>query len=519
MAKSNQNFISNSDALLTKSKICQSKMGYEFDLYSNHWILDGSVSFTLDFLTIFDEKTRLGLRLTLGRYAEELSASTTQSLITALKQYKSASGETNVNVKGLSKWRSMLSGEEEARMGRIKSFFLAWHEWGFEGIDSEVVKYLESLTLKGIIKGKPVKGACPFTGPFSVQEQGALLEWASGAFEKEQITLTQYSLFLCLILTGRRTVQLRSLRACDLLCDTSSSKPSYELNIPRVKQTGVGFREAFIKLPIPSDLYYVLKNQIDESVKHVENNIGESLPDRVKAQVPIFIQINRLNKHLTIQVFNREINSKPDFFHMSRGVAQEEIRKTSQLNFAYSERTGEIINFTSRRFRYTKGTNLSRRGIGGVTLAHALDHTDTQHISVYTQNTPEVAAIIDESMATALAPLAQAFAGTLIDSERDAIRGNDPHSRVKNEEQDNIGNCGSHGFCSSGFRACYTCVNFQPWKDAPHEEVREIVLEDRKRQQENGVSIFVIESTDRLLLAVEQVIQMCAKSKEVKADE
>ena len=112
-------------------------------------------------------------------------------------------------------------------------------------------------------------------------------------------------------------------------------------------------------------------------------------------------------------------------------------------------------------------------------------------------------------MAPILAPLAQAFAGKLIASERDAIRANDPNSRVKNGVSQNIGNCGTHAFCASGYRACYTCVNFQPWLEAPHTNVLTEVLEERKKQENLGISQNVIQSTDKLLLAVQQVVLMC----------
>jgi len=198
---------------------------------------------------------------------------------------------------------------------------------------------------------------------------------------------------------------------------------------------------------------------------------------------------------------------------MTKQQAAAVLRVVAIKNMARSERTGEFINFTSRRFRYTKGTNLARRGITGVALAAALDHTDTQNIDVYTENTEEMGQQISAIMAPILAPLAQAFAGKLINSERDALRANDPHSRVKNGISKTVGNCGTFAFCASGYRACYTCVNFQPWRDAPHEEVLNEILSERKRQEELQVSPNVIQSTDRLLLAVQQVILICQQAK------
>jgi integrase len=501
------------DNKLKTPKWCKSKMGYDFDKSSDVWQLDGSITVNIGRLKGFDFSTREGIRLTLSRYAEELSAATTEAMISYLNNYYDETGEETININGLTNWRATLEGEKEARLGALKSFLLSWHDWGVVGIESSVVDYLESLRLKGIIKGKAVKGYCPFSGPLTLLEQGALLDWVAGAFTLKQITLAQYALFLVLVFTGRRLVQVRSLQVKDLKLITDNNLRQYKLNIPRVKQPGVGFREAFNEIPIISDLYLVLKNQINSSIAHIEEYFCIVIPAEKRGQIPVFMEKSRIEEFETFEELYAEMQKKLDFLHMTRTTASTQLQVVSVKNQATSERTGEFINFSSRRFRYTKGTNLYRRGIQGVALAEALDHGSTQNIGVYTQNTVETAEIIDEIMSPMLAPLAQAFAGTLINSERDAIRGSDPHSRVKNESQNSIGNCGTHAFCASGYRACYTCVKFQPWKDAPHEEVRDEVLAERKRQHENGVSINVIQSTDRLLLSVEQVILMCKDSK------
>ena len=233
----------------------------------------------------------------------------------------------------------------------------------------------------------------------------------------------------------------------------------------------------------------------------------------MKGELPLFITWDRVKRQNSIEDLFATQRKTPDFFHSTVFSMTMVLLNVSKGCTAMSERTGDVIHLTGRRFRYTKATNLARKGISGVALAQALDHADTQHVGVYTENTPKDAEIINEIMADSLAPLAQAFAGTLIESEREAIRGNDPHSRVKNDHSSSVGNCGTSSFCANGYRSCYTCVKFQPWVDAPHHEVLEQVIDDRERQKERGVSPNVIKSTDRLLLAVTQVIQMCEKAK------
>lgn len=496
-----------------------SKMGYKFDCNDDVWQLDGSTKLNLGRMREIDWETAKGLRKTLCRYSEELSAGTSNHALGQFNSYCDFAGDRNVSVKGLSAWRATLTDQTEWNLGSLKAFLIAWNEWGFPGVDNKVVDYLDELKLKGTAKGKAVSNLCPYSGPLTQLELGALLDWVSNAFINEIIDLPQYAYFVALAFTGRRPIQIRSLRAGDIACKEDSNGRDYILNCPRAKQRGTGFREAFRTLAINEDLFLLLDNMAAASQAHVERVLGKKLPINVRKQIPVFLAVDRVEEMRDIEHLVTCLNRTPDYLHITEQDAFQILRQVSVRNMARSERTGEFINFTARRFRYTKGTNLARKGITGVALAYAFDHSDTQHIDVYTQNTEEMADQIDAIMATVLAPLAQAFAGTLIDSERDALRANDPHSRVKNDKAHAVGNCGTHAFCASGYRACYLCGNFQAWRDAPHEEVRDEILKERAVQNELGISPNVIEATDRLLLAVEKVIIMCKTAKRKQNNE
>jgi hypothetical protein len=324
---------------------------------------------------------------------------------------------------------------------------------------------------------------------------------------------------LALLFTGRRPTQIRYLRVCDLIetrFGGRNQRIRYELDVPRLKQRGVKFREALSKIEINEELFQLLSAQAEQSISAVEKHFKCKLSGSLKAQVPLYVSLPALSTLLDIDAFESHLDN--DYLHQTSGMFSETIRSVSRLNCAFSERTADYLHITPRRFRYTKGTNLSRLGISGVALAKALDHSDIQSISVYVENTAEIADQINEMITPALAPIAQAFAGTLIESERDALRGNAPHSRVKNHQSNVVGNCGTNAFCASGYRACYTCIKFEPWRDAPHEEIRNEILAEREEQRLIGVSDLVIQATDRLLLAVEQVIQMCREAREGGSD-
>jgi hypothetical protein len=146
-------------------------------------------------------------------------------------------------------------------------------------------------------------------------------------------------------------------------------------------------------------------------------------------------------------------------------------------------------------------------------IAELLDHTDTQNVGVYIEATPGIVERIDRAVALHLAPLAQAFAGVIIENESQATRAGDASSRICDPRFDStmkpMGNCGKHGFCSSlAPISCYTCSNFQPWLDGPHEAVLSHLISERERLLESA-DLRVASVNDRTILAVAEVVRRC----------
>lgn len=114
-------------------------------------------------------------------------------------------------------------------------------------------------------------------------------------------------------------------------------------------------------------------------------------------------------------------------------------------------------------------------------------------------------------------PYAQAFAGTIVKNESEAIRGEDLSSRVR-KDNDSVGTCGSFGFCSAlAPIACYTCNKFQPWQEAPHKSILEWLVEERERILEVTGDSTMAAINDRSIIAVTQVILLCEQQgKELK---
>lgn len=503
---------------IRRPAIATSKDGYQFDVSSSHWTLNKDVTISLNFPSALESKTEEGFRAALRRYAEEASARHTENMATRFKRFLRDSGASRVTAKDLLNWRAML-GEDQWQLGGLKGFLLAWHEYGFTGIDKDVADLLNDWRISGNVKGAAVAGGCPESGPFTDLEMSALLDWANAAVIRGEVSFWDYGYFLTLAMTARRPIQISHLRGKDLVREHGAEATQFRLNIPRAKQRGAGFRSAFRSLPIIEDLGLVLTQLHRQSVSRVEAAVGEELEVELAAEVPLFINGQSLADHVECLGDLREmlLGKTPDVLHATTASLAGALQHCARASTARSERTGEYIRLSATRFRHTRGTKLRREGFGAHIIAELLDHSDIQNVSVYTENTAQEAVVINELVGAQLAPFAQACLGRLVHSEREAVRGDDPLSRVANERLHGVGTCGSYGFCASGYRACYTCNHFQPWVDGPHEEVLEDLYLEKTRSRAAGCADVVVNANDQLILAVEHCVLLCADAKKSRA--
>ncbi|MFZ5655631.1 MAG: site-specific integrase [Pseudomonadota bacterium] len=491
-----------------------SKDGYLFDPSDDHWQLNKDVLVSLVLPGPVDASTEAGFRATLLRYAEEASARHTENMATRFKRYLRDTGASQVTVAYLINWRASLGSDEQWQLGGLKGFLLAWHDYGFQGVPKEVVDLLNGWRIKGNEKGAAVASGCPENGPYTDLEIAAILDWANMAVARKVLAFEDYAYLLALAMTARRPVQIAALRGRDLVREGGEGATMYRLSIPRAKQRGVAFRGAFRSLAILEDLYLVLRHQHRQSVAAVSAVIGQELDSALASELPIFINRQRLEEIAGAdELRNLVLGSAPDQLHAKTSSLDIALQRCAKASTARSERTGELIRLSATRFRHTRGTKLRREGFSAFIIAELLDHSDTQNVRVYTENTAQEAVVINELIGSQLAPFAQACLGRLVRSEREAIRGDDPCSRVPNERQHAVGTCGNYGFCASGFRACYTCYHFQPWVDGPHEEVLADLYAEKQRTRSAGCADVVVNANDQLILAVEHCVAMCKEAR------
>ncbi|TKF43876.1 site-specific integrase [Vibrio sp. F13] len=421
---------------------------------------------------------------------------------------------TSIDDATILNWRAMLDDEHEWYLGALRGFLISWHDYGYYGVPADVVRLLEGLTLSGNSKGVAVANRCPYSGAFTPNEVLALNQELIRLFRDDEIPLAGYSYISVLQATARRPIQIRQLKACDVIRDynSESQATNFYLNIPRAKQRGGGFRVEFKKLSITEDLYLTLKNLVEAETQKLEALFDVELSPQQLKLVPLFIDW-KMTDDFKQQGMDMSLDLlRADVLHLS----EVQLRERYMHNFkvkqvAISERTGDVIHVTARRFRHTRATNLGRKGLGAHIIAEALDQSDTQNVKVYTENTAETVAYIDKAVGKQLAPFANAFMGKIIMKAADGERGDDPTAHIPDVDNEVVGACGTNDFCVKGYEACYLCHKFRPLADAPHEKFLNMLYAEKEKRLKETKSEEYASTKDRLILAVEWVVQKCAE--------
>lgn len=505
------------------SSLKVSKDGYSFNVDSDKWKLnkDVTISFMPDILSI-EPKLLEGFRNSLSVYAQELSAKYTANIYFRFQRMIRDTQSTSIDEYTVLNWNAILDDEHKHYLGSLRAFLFSWHEYGFFGVTNEMVNVLEKLTIPGGLKGVAVANRCPYSGAFTDNESITINLELIRLFRENSICLPTYAYVNTVQATAYRPENIRQLKVIDLIVKKSSDKGigKYSLNIPKAKVRGGHFRIQFDSVVIIEELYLILLNLIHVQINRFENLYKTKLTEELKGLVPLFVDwkvaTNFANEGVSL---SRELLSL-DIFHMGTNDLRHDymmsFRKKQQ---AYSERTGDIIHISARRFRYTRGTNIARRGFGAQVIAKALGHSDIQNVKVYTENTADTVTYIDKAVGKQLAPFAYAFLGKVIEKPEEGERGDDPAARIPNKDNSEVGACGTNDFCIKGYEACYLCEKFRPLLDAPHEKFLESLYAEKEARLKETKSETYAATKDRLILAVEMVVDKCKEIKLQREEE
>jgi integrase len=402
-----------------------------------------------------------------------------------------------ITSKDILNFQAGLKERDSYYLGTLSGLFCKWHELNIPGVSDDAVALLKQLRIKGNIKGEAVLTMNPEKGPFTEIEFEAIQVALNEAFAAQEISLGDFLLVILLMALGQRPIQYAAIKVCDVIVGIAKERtPVFTLRVPRAKQRGKMSRVEFKDR--------VLNPQIGKKLVQYANEVKAAFSDILEdpSQAPLF-PAKRSRK-----------NEPPGFeYHRTAQSLADTLERVLQRLNVTSERTGQRLHITATRFRHTVGTRAACEGHGELVIAELLDHSDTQNVGIYVEAVPAIAERIDRAMAMHLAPLAQAFSGTIISAESQATRAGDPSSRICDPRFDSsmkpMGNCGQYGYCGLlAPIACYTCRSFQPWLDGPHEAVLEYLLAERERLM-RGSDARIATINDRTFLAVAEVIRQC----------
>lgn len=485
--------------------LTRTRSGVEFDPRADRWAYrEATITISLNFATWPTTASFVAsAKFTLIWYAAHMSPAHVKSMFERLGHCLRTvcagrdSPLAEITSSDLINYRATLTDTTSWYLGSLSGLLKKWHGLGYSGVTADAVALLKQLRTRGNRKGEAVLTHDPIDGPFTDMELESLQSAVDRAYAEGEVDREGYLLTYLFMLLGQRVVQYAALKVRDVgVAHARDGTPVYTLRVPRAKQRNQLTRAEFKdRVLIPQ--------------------IGELLVQHCNATWATFQGLLQDPSDAPLFPARQRFGGEPEGFeHHRTGPALALVLRASLQGLsAMSERTGQPLHITVTRFRRTVATRAAMEGHGELIIAELLDHTDTQNVGVYIEARPEIVERIDRALAMYMAPMAQAFAGVIIDDESQASRAGDPTSRVCDPRFDPsmkpMGSCGKHGFC--GFLApvaCYTCVSFQPWLDGPHEAILEYLIGERDRLA-SRTDLRIASVNDRTILAVAEVVRQC----------
>ncbi len=413
------------------------------------------------------------------------------------------------------KIRSALSETvSESTVRNYLSDFRRWYVWGVEEeieiFDPDVALYLEGIIIGGNDRGEAVLSHDPHAGPLrrtEVDDFELALKRATAARSVDHQDLAIAWLFFSF---GCNSKNLVWLNEEDIVATPLANGDTfYEIRLPRIKKRTRSYRSQFRTRPLAKHIAEVLLSLIADRKALADND------NIVTTGQPLFRR-EGARRSLIGTAFENER------FRLSSNDVRDALKRLVEA-IDVRAANGDLLHITPRRLRYTFATRLVNEGCPAAELADALDHSDTNTIMVYFNARLDAVEAIDAALASsALLPFAQKC-GRIVRTEAEAVRGDDKASRIYRTDVDKrtragVGTCGSFSWCSlMAPVACYTCPNFQPWLDGPHQEVMDDLLAKRRKRLGDGADVKLTAINDPTIRAIAKVIERCGEIRQEAA--
>ncbi|MBP2558725.1 integrase [Neorhizobium galegae] len=475
------------------------KDGHVFAPRSDVWPLRALVtnSRAFDFSRLTSISTRMIHKLKLGLiwHLEHYSFSHAMNLYQRMIDFyyevlarKNVVADT-IELSDILNYRATLNSQTEWKLGALRILLENIEDFGYGFCSPEVRDYLREATIKGNVKGVSIRTRDPNEGAFSDLELMSIQASINDAYADGKIGLYTYAAVWLFLGYGPRPIQIAALKENDLVVSENDGARAYALRMPRAKQFGQDPRAAF-------------------KTRYCSKQIGMLLEEVIQVNRERRIRLGLIGDDWPMFMARKDGELPGLQFHMS----------SQQVGYLLKDAASRVVGLktNAKRFRITLAQRAVDDGKDKHTVAELLDHSDTQNVGVYYEASPAVVPRLDRHLAMELAPIAQAFAGVVVTVNGEHERKLGPTSGIfdrslNNAADDALGSCGQMSFCGLAIPfACYTCRHFKPWLDGPHEEFMAALIDDRDRMIAEDISPKLYTIRDRTILAVAEVIQLCA---------
>jgi integrase len=335
-----------------------------------------------------------------------------------------------------------------------------WYLWcdaqGLTGFSGKVASQLSSIKVKVNPRGHRVMTRDVNDGPLTNDEHFLVRQAV-----KEGIgALLKRVIVMLLLELGARPIQIVALEEQDFKVMVGPNGVLfYSLDVPRAKQRTVGAPEKKRRR-----VSSTLGKLIEELIESNHRRYGNRGPE-----MPILCATRLSQKRLT-----EELKVKYEL-HVKVIAFNYHVQSYAKSAKLISPRTGQILNLTAMRLRYTFFTLLAEQGTSTVQLAELADHSNTSSIQVYVGSTGNVVDRLNAALGKD-----EHYSGIILRFRGDIV------ARAENESEGAIifgstptlKNLGGIGVCGANFLcnlypplSCYICPKFQAWLDGPHEQL------------------------------------------------
>ncbi len=387
------------------------------------------------------------------------------------------------------------------------------------GVSRDAAIYIDSVSIRPNEKGFAAATLCPVNGPLTEFERADVMDALFGSFEKGTISLMVFSICLLVMFTGRRPSQLADLKIGDLEeRESQFGQTEYILHCPRRKQRD-GWRAQRKEIKLNKEFWAAISEHARKEVETAVLHLGD-IPKEVRLNLPLFIDWDKFVEDSRTPDGRLRIYEGDELLHMKSNELASVVAEFVWNADLPSRIPGKRLSATPVRFRRTVATEAVRENLPPMVVSEILDHEKTSSLKMYVANVPAYFDRITYAIADQLSEFVQAFKGEVIDGHGAAKRAGEPESIVRMSPKTGCGSCSKEGGCyERPPYACYTCPQFQPWLEAPHDKLLEELLVERELlKQKTGGDMRIISIRDRTIVAVTEVIRICNERKRLRSD-